>query len=143
MFTLKAYSPAQLRKMNTERLHRLYEQVTGRTMFNPYTAREDMVIEILGRIERIVYAACFQAEAVADVLNPLKWIRALRAQRERMAAEARRKITDFQVRLIRAARRAGVKLSEIVALFADVFDLDVSVVYVSDVANRLKFDDVE
>jgi len=40
------YTVTQLKKMNTERLHRVYETVTGKTIFNPYQSRNEMVFEI-------------------------------------------------------------------------------------------------
>lgn len=38
------YSKVQISKMNTERMHKLYEKVTGRSFFNPYEERQTMIL---------------------------------------------------------------------------------------------------
>lgn len=38
------YSKMQISKMNTERMHKLFEKVTGRNFFNPYEERQTMIL---------------------------------------------------------------------------------------------------
>lgn len=106
MYTLKPYSRRDLTRMNTEALHRLYTRITGRSKFNPYAERENMVMEIFGAIERIVYSACFRVAEMVDITNEV--LAAIGAQRKRMAKEARNKVSDFLVKLIRLAHLEGV-----------------------------------
>jgi hypothetical protein len=43
-----------LKKMNSERLHKLYNEITGTELFNPYSERELMIITIMGHQTKFV-----------------------------------------------------------------------------------------
>ena len=43
-----------LKKMNSERLHKLYNKITGTELFNPYSERELMIITIMGHQTKFI-----------------------------------------------------------------------------------------
>lgn len=61
----------QLKKMNTERLHRTYEKVTGRTKFNPWQERQEMIEEIIGRLASAVKVVAEAIVVPVEVLVEL------------------------------------------------------------------------
>lgn len=46
MNSKNTHTPAELKKMSSEVLNRLYEKLTGEPMFNPYTDRDQMIATI-------------------------------------------------------------------------------------------------
>jgi|SRR5687768_7664965 len=95
------HSPASLKKMSTEAMHRIYTHYTGNTLFNPYQERSFMSLVIIGHESKLTLAECGKIAA-----NGRARYAATSAQWEQV--EAGRKYTDSQVATIRAAREDGM-----------------------------------
>lgn len=56
MYTGKIYTSEQMKKMNTERLYRLFEKATGYSLFNPYFEgeRSYMIVLISVAFDRLL-----------------------------------------------------------------------------------------